>query len=426
MRITKRAVDATEPGAKHFVVWDDDVKGFGLSVQPTGHKSYIFKYRTREEGEQRRMTLGNHGDITADEARKLAAEARRDVLLGADPLGERRAKRDALTVGDLLDRYLDSAEFADKASITQYNDRSKIDRHLRPLLGKRHAHQVTDSDVRRAFTAIAEGKTSTDVRTGPRGRAIVRGGRGAAREAIVRLSIAFNWGIRQKLVSENPCLHVKLQAVGSRETILEDAAGYATMFKAIDRLETMLAIRSEAADAVRFIALTGCRRGEATKLRWRHIEDGRIVLPPREHKAGKRTGKPRIIALGTAAQAVIARQQQGGPEDYVFTPGRGEGGSISLSRVWTKVRREAGLPAKLTLHGLRHSTASHMAMAGAEASEIMAVMGHSQLSTVIRYVHFARDVRSTLAQKAEAMAVAGMAAAHGKSGKVVRLKKTAK
>ena len=145
------------------------------------------------------------------------------------------------------------------------------------------------------------------------------------------------------------------------------------------------------------------------------------MLPPREHKAGRRTGKPRIIALGTAAQAVIARQPEGSPDDFVFAPARGEGGAISLSRVWTKVRAEAGLPAKLSLHGLRHSTASHLAMAGAEASEIMAAMGHSQLSTVTRYIHFAKDARAALAQKAERVAVAGMAAIHRKSAKVVKL-----
>ena len=133
-------------------------------------------------------------------------------------------------------------------------------------------------------------------------------------------------------------------------------------------MEEQRRIRQQAADAIRLIALTGCRRGEAANLRWRHVERGRIVLPAREHKAGRRTGKPRIISLPAAAQAIIARQPDGGPDDFVFAPARGEGGAIELTHVWDKVRAEAHLPAKVTLHGLRHSTASHMAMAGAEAA----------------------------------------------------------
>ena len=147
------------------------------------------------------------------------------------------------------------------------------------------------------------------------------------------------------------------------------------------------------------------------------------MLPPREHKAGRRTGKARIIALPTVAQAIIARQPEGGPDDYVFTPARGDGGCIELSHVWEKVRSEAKLPAKLTLNGLRHSTASHMAMKGAEASQIMTALGHHQLSTVQRYIHFAKDARSALAETAAATAIAGLEGATGRaSGKVVRMK----
>jgi integrase len=186
-------------------------------------------------------------------------------------------------------------------------------------------------------------------------------------------------------------------------------------------MERELRIRQPAADAIRLIALTGCRRGEAAGLRWRHVERGRIVFPPREHKSGRRTGKPRIIGLPAAAQAIIARQPEGDPNDFVFQPARGDGGAIELSHVWDKVRAEAKLPAEVTLHGLRHSTASHMAMAGAEASQIMTALGHSQLSTVQRYIHFAKTAREALAERAAATALAGMKAAHGSSGKVVKL-----
>jgi hypothetical protein len=100
----------------------------------------------------------------------------------------------------MLDAYLASEAFADMAEATRKTDRGRIERHLKPLLGKKHAHLVGEEDVRRAFAAIRDGKTKADVKTGKRGRARVRGGRGAAREAIIRLSIIYNWASRTKFL----------------------------------------------------------------------------------------------------------------------------------------------------------------------------------------------------------------------------------
>jgi integrase len=419
MKLTKRIVEAVQANEDRLIVWDAEVKGFGLLVLPSGVKSYIFRYRS-PEGRERRLTIGQHGAMTCEQARKIAAEHKHTVVHGGDPLARRQERRDAATVSDVIDAYLLSEEFKDKTIVTQRVDIGRIERHLRPLLGKKHADLVTEQDVRRAFAAIRDGKTAADVKTGSRGRARVRGGPGAARMAIVLLSVIFNWAIRDQRMKENPCRHFKLPAGGTREAILENVDDYARLFKTIDRMEEELRIRQPAADAIRLIALTGCRRGEAAGLRWRHVERDRIVLPPREHKAGRRTGKPRVIALPAVAQAIIARQPEGGPDDFVFTPAKGQG-AIELTHVWDKIRTVAKLPADVTLHGLRHSVGSHLAMRGAETAQIMAALGHHQLSTAERYIHFAKSARSTLGEEAAAVAIAGMQAA-GKPAKVVKLK----
>ena len=69
------------------------------------------------------------------------------------------------------------------------------------------------------------------------------------------------------------------------------------------------AYNSPVADAIRLIALTGCRRGEAAGLRWENVDlkQGRILLPPQSHKTGRKTGKPREITLPAEAQKIIAR-----------------------------------------------------------------------------------------------------------------------
>ena len=182
--------------------------------------------------------------------------------------------------------------------------------------------------------------------------------------------------------------------------ILTGEADYARMFAALDRLQGEGRIRAEVADAIRVIALRA-RRGEVTGLRWRHVDlkAGLVTLPASSHKTGHKTGKPRIIGLPSAAQAIIAKQAAGDSDAYVFRPSRGSG-PLALAKAWDKVRVEAQLPAGIGMHGLRHSLASHMAMNGAEAAQIMTALGHRQLSTAARYIHFAKDARQALAERA--------------------------
>ena len=132
-----------------------------------------------------------------------------------------------------------------------------------------------------------------------------------------------------------------------------------------------------------------------------------IVLPPKSHKTGHKTGKARIISLPTAALEIIARQPAGEPDAYVFKPAKGRG-PLALAKPWEKVRQEAELPQNIGLHGLRHSVGSHMAMNGASLNEIMEILGHRQASTSMRYIHFAEKARSTLGERAASVAVAGL------------------
>lgn len=421
-KLTKKIVDAAKPQEKkRYIVWDQHLVGFGLLVLPTGVKSYLFNYRL-PDGRGRRITIGQHGQWTPDQARRKAEELRQQVRAGSDPLATRRTFKDSPTLSDVLDAYLESDPYKAKTTTTQAIDRGRFDRHLRPLLGNKRAYLLSETDIKRALVAIREGRTRADVKTGPRGLARVRGGETTARDTIGLLKTVLNWAVSEKIIKTNPAAGLKLGGSRVRETILQDAEDYGRLFETLDKMERELRIRPQAADAIRLIALTGCRRGEAANLRWRHVDlkQGRVVLPAAEHKSGHKTRKPRIITLPAAAQAIIARQPEGEPDDFVFAPSRGSG-ALALSRVWNKVRHEAELPDGIGLHGLRHSVGSHMAMAGAQAAEIMQQLGHHQLSTTSRYIHWAENARQGLAEKAAATALAGMAAAKG-SGKVVKLK----
>src|SRR6478672_2183123 len=113
-KITKRVVDALGPKAKLYIVWDSEIKGFGLCLLPSGVKSYVFQYRT-PGGRPRRITVGKHGDWTPDQARRKAEDYRQLVRAGGDPAAQKRVLLEAATVGELLDAYLASESFKDKA-----------------------------------------------------------------------------------------------------------------------------------------------------------------------------------------------------------------------------------------------------------------------------------------------------------------------
>lgn len=416
--ISKRVVDAAKPTEERFIVWDDKLKGFGLLVLPSGVKSFIFDYRT-VEGRKRRVTIAKVGGLTPDQAREKAEELSRQVRKEQrDPLAEKSAAREALTVGQMLDAYLASDAFAAKAESTRSIDRGRVERHLRPLLGKRYAHLLTTEDVQRAFRQIVEGKTAGTIKTNKRhGLARVQGGEGTARAAVRLLRAVYNWAADKplSLKVENPAAKVKIGRDGERDTILDGPEQYAALFQTLDIMEAEKRIRPPVADAIRVIAMTGARRGEIAGLRWQHVDlrAGRVVLPPASHKTGKKTGAARVIALPAHAQEIIARQPAGAPGDFVFQPAKGEGGAININKPWRAVRAEAGLPEGIGLHGLRHSVASLMAMDGAQASQIQAVTGHRDIRMVQRYVHFAEQARSTLAERAAAPALAGLAAVKG-------------
>jgi integrase len=421
-RITKRAVDALETQQEKYFVWDEGdraIKGFGVAVYPSGQRSYVFQYRN-EYGQTKRMTIGKHGRLTPDQARKEADKLRRNAFDGQDPAFEKNRKRKALTVNDLLDEYLNSEKFAQKAETTRANDLGRINRHLRPMLGRRVIETLHLEDIRRAFSAIRDGKTASDTKTRSRGRSIVKGGEGAARMAIRVIRAIFAWGVEESLIAQNPAVGIKLGRDGVRSSVLESQAEYVNLFESIDRLEKECRLRPQVADCIRVLALTGARKNEIAAMRWDWVDlkRGVVTLPASAHKTGKETGSKEIY-LPAAAQEIISRQFKDSNDGFIFTPAKGHG-PISLSKPWQLIRGEAGLPKDLGIHGLRHSLATLMATQGAAAPQIMSALGHRQLSTAARYIKTVEDARQDVMEKHTAGISAALSGNTGASVKQLR------
>ena len=90
-----RSTVETLKADRDTVFWDSELQGFGVRVYPTGRKVYVVQ--TRAGGEDgKRVTVGRHGVISPEEARRRAALIVARIKAGEDPVPEARAFQDSL------------------------------------------------------------------------------------------------------------------------------------------------------------------------------------------------------------------------------------------------------------------------------------------------------------------------------------------
>ena len=129
---------------------------------------------------------------TPDTARAEAQRVRGDVARKQDPAAEKHAKRKSKTVADLCENYLRDVEAGrlitrrrvPKKPSTIGGDRGRIERHIKPLLGRMKVAAVTRDDVETFMHDVAEGKTAIRTKEAckKRGLANVRGGDGHSKQ----------------------------------------------------------------------------------------------------------------------------------------------------------------------------------------------------------------------------------------------------
>lgn len=425
VKLTKRTVDALPIKPAAYFVSDSELAGFAVRVLPSGRKSYLCQYRVGEQ--LRRKALGIHGVVTAEQARNDAtallgrlAEWRKDRRAGksgADPLAAERqaATRQADTIAKLCDQYLGDAAAgrlltrrgAAKKASTLAIDRGRIERHIKPRLGRLALADVTRADVERFMHDIAEGKTAARIKTGKYGLARVAGGKGTATRTIGLLGAIFTYAVRQGLRADNPCTLIVKFADGRRERRLSDDE-YASLGAALRQAEAAVhqaeadgkaivgygtrretaTIWPPATAAIRFIALTGWRLGEVVNLKWAEVDLARRTATLADSKTG-RSMRP----LSTAACELLHGMRPYGRGERVFPPTRGGADTpLNLKKFWPRIARLGGLPADVTAHVLRHSYASLAADLGYSEPTIGALIGHKGQSITSRYLHSADAV----------------------------------
>jgi integrase len=362
-KITKIAADRAPEG----LLWDTEVKGFGLRVGKGGTKSFVFQYRMGgREAKTGRHLIGRLGDWTPEEARTEAKRLAQLVDRGVDPADEKRERRRE-TVDLAFDKYVET--FGSKYLANRWKNDGEALRLLRreaiPVLRSKPLPRVARGDI-------------TEVIDGLQGRPAT------ARLVFALLRRLFSWAVERGDLQRSPVDGQKgPNPVPARERVLSDAE-IADLWQATDNL-------SAARGVYRLLLLTGQRLNEVSRLSWDELarEEQSWALP------GTRTknGLPHVVPLSTQSIAIldgIAGSEKWPRKGFVFPASAGDGalwigGKIkkSLDQALVELRvQQAGPDAKPVPfpawrnHDLRRTVATGLQRLGVRLEVTEAILNH--------------------------------------------------
>lgn len=408
VRISKATVDAATPSAVgDVVVWDDRIAGFGLKVTPSGSKVYLYRYRIARPGQAsqtapRKYTIGRHGSLTPDQARKRAQELAALVSQGIDP---RQQELEAIADRDRAEARAGEQERAKRDLafrriagiwLTHYEDdmarrKSSVDmarlvvrRYLLPALGDLPMPEIGRTDLQPVLDAIPSQK------------------RGMRRAVFAYASVLWGWALRRGYVEANLLITMeKPPAPAARDRVLGDGE-LALVWRA-----------SEAAPMVwgvffRLLVLTGQRRGEVSGMMWEELDRKSAVwvIPP----ARAKNGKAHLVPLSDAAVAQLDLAAGGcdwPQRGYVLTTtSRSAVSGISkakaaLDAATQRLNDGEAIP-QWRLHDLRRTVATGLQRLGVRFEVTEAVLNHvsgsrSGVAGVYQRHDWAAEKRAALA-----------------------------
>jgi hypothetical protein len=253
MKLTKKAIDTFSYAGGWDVRWDEEVRGLGLRLYPSGRKSFIFRYTSRSK-KKKTITIGPFGPFTLHKAREIAQHMRVDVAQGHDPLAAKLADRDALTVAELADRYLEEHAEIKKKPKSVKMDRANLKHHILPHMGAKKLFEASRDDV----SSLHHKMRATPYQ---------------ANRVLALLSKMFNlaekWGVRPD--ASNPCRHVEkfTEKKADRYLSREEFARLADVLRQAEQTKTEF---TSVITAIRLLIFTGARLNEILTVEWEQVD----------------------------------------------------------------------------------------------------------------------------------------------------------
>lgn len=381
IKISKSAVDAVQPQEREEVYWDDRLAGFGLKVTPTGSKVYIYRYRVALPGQAaktapKKYTIGKHGELTPDQARKRAQELAAIVASGVDPrereVATLSAKREAMRREHEMRRQENDLAF-DRiaAQWLEHYEHEKgrrpssvtmaqlvVRRYLQPKFGSTPITQLAHKDLQSVIDAIPLNK------------------RAMRRNVFAYASVLFGWAARRQYIPANPLTSMeKPQAPISRDRVLYDAE-LLEVWKATELLP------SPWGAFYRLLILTGQRKSEVAGMEWSELSRSTAMwIIPADRAKNKSLHLVPLSASVVAELDSLAGDQDWPKVGYaITTTGRTPiSGFSKAKRMLDEQTAKLGEGTSIShwrVHDLRRTVATGLQRLGVRFEVTEAVLNH--------------------------------------------------
>jgi integrase len=365
------------PGQEEKFFWDAGCRGFGIRALRSGRRSWIYQYRD-EHGRTRRIVFGDVSAVSLEDARDTARRTAASVAHGTNPSVERKKKRAAGTLLEVIEAYLLHAKGRQRP-----RSYKETERHLRVHAVPLH-HDCTETVRRRDIAALLE-------------RVAGSSGPIAANRVRAALSALWSWGLRTGLIEAdtNPVAFTVRHPEKARERVLSDAELKAIWDATDDD--------GDYSRILRLCLLTGCRREEIGSLRWDEIQDERIVFGPDRMKGNT----AHEIALLPMILAAVPNRPENAEGCVFGRRGTGFSGfSDSKEKLDAKLAKAGVHMPPWGLHDLRRTFSTRLHDAGLEPLVIEALLAHKQqgVAAVYNRASFREAKRSALVRWHEIVA----------------------
>ncbi|MFK4005023.1 tyrosine-type recombinase/integrase [Qipengyuania sp. NPDC077563] len=349
------------PDGKQKIVRDEVIVGFAVRITGSGFISFVFNYVCN--GVQRRLTIGSPPAWSVAAAREKAKQLRRQVDVGIDPLEDKRAARNEKTVDEVWQRY--QREVLSKRAPKTVKDVTSIwDRLVTPTLGKMQITRVLAQDIESLHATVSEATPTQSNRM------------------LASIQHMFTKSIHWGLVSHNPVKGIDRNPEERRVRFLSECELRRFLRALRKRPQTSSTL------AIEFLMLTGARSGETFRAKWVEVDLRKAVWT--KPSAHTKTKKIHSVPLALEAVEVLKRAQENRRSEFIF-PGINASHIKSVKKAFAAILRDADIT-DFRIHDLRHSYASWLASENVPLTTIGRLLGHTQVSTTLRYSHLNDEV----------------------------------
>ena len=332
---------------------DSKTSGLSIVLYHSGNQVYYFSLTYRKR--RYRIKLGDSQTLKITDVRAIATEMRAAIQRGENP--DETRKRAEMLFKDLVARYLD--ETKDK-KISWSSDESKFRLYLLPKFGNHQLSAINSTAIEKYHAQIKEKLSNS-----------------SANRHLALLKALFTFSVnRLKVLRVSP-------AQGIANFVEPQVK---RKYFTLDELTILLSAleaesNTEAQKILKFLILTGCRRGTARSIKLENYDDhnGTILVEM------TKTGVGQYLALSNGAKSIIKEQiKKYGKKGLVFR-GIDMVSQISCpSPVLKRVCRKAGLR-EVGVHALRHSYSVQLLESGCSQYQLQQALNHKCASSTAVY-----------------------------------------